>query len=99
MNLKLWQPANYFLGIILVLVIQTSHSQTLKSLVYDFDGLDIGSTDLPEGDYRLNDLVYQIAANPLQASDMLGDRVLKLNLTWNTQNGTFGRGISRSEER
>jgi len=67
----------------------------LKSLVYDFDGLDIGQTNLPEGDYNVNDLSYQVDANPLAANDMNGDRVLKLNLNWNTNYGTFGRGISR----
>lgn len=69
--------------------------QVLKSVVYDFDGLDIGQTDLPEGDYKINDLVYQVAANPLGNSDMLGDRVLQLNLNWSAGNGAFGRGISR----
>jgi hypothetical protein len=71
------------------------NAQVLKSIVYDFDGLDISQTDLPEGDYSVNDLAYSIAANPLTASDMLGDRVLKLNLNWSAGNGVFGRGISR----
>ena len=70
-------------------------AQKLKSIVYDFDGLDIGQVDLPEGDYSVNDLQYHIAANPLAANDMLGDRVLKLDLAWNTNYGAFGRGISR----
>lgn len=69
--------------------------QVVKSIVYDFDGLDIGQTDLPEGDYKINDLTYEVAENPLGNSDMLGDRVLKLNLNWNAGNGAFGRGISR----
>jgi|GEM_PF-2349392 len=73
---------------------QVSFGQ-LKSIVYDFDGLDINQGDLPEGDYGGGDLVYRVAANPLSASDMIGDRVLKLNLNWNTGYGVFGRGISR----
>ena len=67
----------------------------LKSIVYDFDGEDIGQTDLPEGDYGVNDLSYQIAASPLSANDMISDRVLKLNINWSTNYGAFGRGISR----
>ena len=84
------------IGIFLIFISHYSaNGQVLKSLVYDFDGLDIGQTSLPEGDYYLNDLRYQVAANPLASNDMLGDRVLKLNLNWNAGNGTFGRGISR----
>jgi hypothetical protein len=64
-------------------------------MVYDFDGLDIGASDIPEGDYAYGDLSYQVAANPLSASDMLGDRVMKLNLNWNGGYGSFGRGVSR----
>lgn len=67
----------------------------LKAVIYDFDGLDINATDLPEGDYRKSDLTYKVAANPLAANDMVGDRCLKLNLTWNTGNGVFGRSSSR----
>ncbi|MES2590256.1 MAG: glycosyl hydrolase [Bacteroidota bacterium] len=87
---------NFIIRCFLLVVLATAfnaNGQTLKSIVYDFDGLDIGQTDLPEGDYQLNDLNYSIAANPLGESDMLGDRVLQLNL--NAGNGTFGRGISR----
>ncbi|MGQ0827978.1 MAG: glycosyl hydrolase [Bacteroidota bacterium] len=71
------------------------NGQILKSVIYDFDGLTIGQTDLPEGDYGTNDLSYKIAANPLGSNDMLGDRVLQLNLNWNSGTGSFGRGISR----
>ena len=67
----------------------------IKSMVYDFDGLDIGSSNIPEGDYSYGDLNYQIAANPLPSSDMMGDRVLKLNLNWNLNYGSFGRGVTR----
>src|SRR4051812_10663026 len=70
-------------------------AQYLKSIVYDFDGLDIGATTLPEGDYDSYDLTYQVSANPLAANDMLGDRVLKLDLNWNSGQGSFGRGIAR----
>jgi hypothetical protein len=63
--------------------------------VYDFDGLDIGASDIPEGDYAYADLSYHVDANPLSFSDMLGDRVMKLNLNWNTGYGSFGRGVSR----
>jgi hypothetical protein len=70
-------------------------AQILKSIIYDFDGLSIGETDLPEGDYQSNDLSYKVAENPLGNNDMLGDRVLQLNLDYNTGSGTFGRGIFR----
>jgi beta-mannanase len=73
-------------------------AQRLKSVVYDFDGLLVDQVDLPEGDYRKNDLVTKVALNPLAASDMLGDRVLKLNLNWSSGIGVFGRGISRYYE-
>lgn len=85
----------FYLSVLFLSIVFNLSGQVLKSIVYDFDGLDIGQTDLPEGDYKLNDLVYEVAANPLGTSDMLGDRVLKLNLNWNTGNGAFGRGISR----
>lgn len=70
-------------------------AQALKSVIYDMDGLDIGQTDLPEGDYSSGDISYEVATNPLPPSDMLGDRVLQLNANWNSGNGVFGRGVSR----
>src|SRR5690349_11244943 len=70
-------------------------SQVLKSIIYDFDGFDAGSSDLPEGEYKYGDLTYQVALNPLSQSDVLGDRVLQLNLNWSAGYGAFGRGISR----
>ncbi len=77
--------------------ISISFSQTskLKSIIYDFDGLDIGQTDLPDGDYKNFDLSYHVAANPLTASDMLGDRVLQLDLNWSGGTGEFGKGITK----
>jgi hypothetical protein len=76
----------------------TNAFSQLKSMVYDFDGLDIGSSDIPEGDYGYGDLSYQISANPVNANDMIGDRVVKLDLNWNAGYGSFGRGISRYVE-
>jgi hypothetical protein len=70
-------------------------SQQLKSVIYDFDGLDIGQTDLPEGDYKNYDLSYQVAANPLTAGGLLGDRVLRLDLAWSLGKGEFGKGVSK----
>jgi hypothetical protein len=67
----------------------------LKSMVYDFDGLDIGQIDLPEGDYRKYDMQAAVSANPLGQSEMLGDRVLKLVMNWNLGKANFGKGISR----
>jgi hypothetical protein len=81
----------------LVLSIATEaplHAQ-LKTVVYDFEGLPAGLTDLPEGDYKFGDLTYQAAANPLQASDMLGDGVLKIDINWSVNYGAFGRGTTR----
>lgn len=67
----------------------------LKSIVYDFDGLDIGATDIPEGEFKFGDLSYEIAATDMGRNDMVGDRCLKLALSWNSGTGSFGRGISR----
>ncbi|MDQ3047270.1 MAG: T9SS type A sorting domain-containing protein [Bacteroidota bacterium] len=72
-----------------------SQINTLKSVVYDFDGLDIGSVNLPDGDYRNNDLFYQVSATPFASSEVLGDRTLELNINWSVGNGEFGKGISR----
>jgi beta-mannanase len=66
--------------------------------VYDFDGFDIGQSSLPEGDYSYGDLTYEIVANPLSASDMIGDRALKLNINWLNGYAAFGRGTSRYVE-
>lgn len=84
-----------FFLLLLYILTSSAYAQLLKSVVYDFDGLDLNQTNLPEGDYHLNDLSYAVAANPLAQSDMLGDRVLKLSLNWNAGFGSFGRGISR----
>src|SRR4051812_14514963 len=65
------------------------------SIIYDFDGLNIGQTDLPDGDYYNNDLKYSVAANPLAANEVIGDRVLKLNLNWDTGSGEFGKAANR----
>lgn len=67
----------------------------LKSIVYDFDGLDLGASDLPEGDYQMGDLTGSISANPLPPSDMIGDRCFHLTLKGGTGSGSFGRGIAR----
>ncbi len=74
---------------------QVTGQNYLKSIVYDFDGLTINQTDLPEGDYKYGDLSYKVVANPLKKSDMLGDRVLELDLNWNSGEGDFGKGMSR----
>ncbi len=89
---------NLFARLLFVVLLTTrtsSPAQVLKSVIYDLDGLDIGQSDLPEGDYSWGDISYQAVANPLPPSDMLGDRVLQVNLNWNTGTGVFGRGISR----
>lgn len=90
-----YQPNFLFMLIFFCLLKFNIHAQILKSVVYDFEGFDIGQTSLPEGDYSYGDLSHQIVANPLTASDMLGDRVLKLNINWVNGYGAFGRGISR----
>jgi len=95
-NLKnqFFQKAFTFFCIYLICSIGTCNGQ-LKSMVYDFDGQDINQNNLPEGDYSFGDLTYNISTDPLTPNDMLGDRVLKLNLNWNSGFGSFGRGISR----
>ncbi|MCW3078332.1 MAG: glycoside hydrolase family 26 [Bacteroidetes bacterium] len=67
----------------------------LKSIIYDFDGLNIGETDLPDGDYKNNDMSYSADASPLPYSDVIGDRVLKLNMNWQTGFGEFGKAAMR----
>jgi beta-mannanase len=84
----------YFIAIA-CLGISVLHGQILKSIVYDFDGFELNQTNLPEGDYSYGDLSYSINNNPLQQSDMIGDKVLKLELNWNSGYGAFGRGISK----
>jgi hypothetical protein len=70
-------------------------SSLLKSVLFDFDGLTVGDTDLPDGDFGSNDLQYEIAENPAGENDMLGDRVLKLQLNWQSGSGVFGKATSR----
>jgi hypothetical protein len=67
----------------------------LKSVVCDFDGLNINQTTLPDGAYNGNDLNWRVAANPLGSNDMLVDRVLEISLAWNTGHGEFGKTINR----
>jgi hypothetical protein len=67
----------------------------LKWIVYDFDGLNAGQQDLPDGDYRYGDLSYKVAYNPFGHSDMLGDRVLQIDLNWSGGMGEFGKSTSR----
>lgn len=73
----------------------SAQSSLLKSVIYDFDGLDLGQTNLPDGDYKNFDLSYKVSADPLSAGGILGDRVLELDLNWQTGKGEFGKGISR----
>jgi hypothetical protein len=79
----------------LFFAVKAEASPALKFDIYDFDGLDIGQTDLPDGDFRNGDLTYAISANPLGASEMLGDRCLKLNLNWQSGRGEFGKALLR----
>lgn len=85
---------NLWIALVFILHLSTK-AQVLKSIVYDLDGLDIGATDLPEGDYHSGDLTYQVNASPLSFNDMIADRVLQVNLNWSSGMGVFGRGISR----
>jgi beta-mannanase len=80
---------------IFVVLSGSGHAQLLKSVIYDFDGLNAGQVDLPEGDYSSGDLTRSVEPSPLPPADMIGDRVLKLNLNWQSGHGLFGRGISR----
>ncbi|MCW3077160.1 MAG: glycoside hydrolase family 26 [Bacteroidetes bacterium] len=67
----------------------------LKSIIYDFEGQDIGQVDLPEGDYHKFDIQSSVAQNPLGTSPMLGSRVLRAAMTWSLNKGQFGKGVSR----
>lgn len=84
-----------FTFLLLNLAFHLSLQSQMKSIVYDFDGLDIGATDLPDGDFRNNDLTYFAAPNPLAQSDVIGDRVLRLDLNWSAGIGEFGKSTNR----
>jgi hypothetical protein len=84
----------YYLSVAILLSVPV-YSQSLKSIIYDFEGFDLNSSFLPEGDYNYGDLVHSVAANPLSPSGILGDRVLEMKINWNAGYGAFGRGISR----
>jgi hypothetical protein len=73
----------------------SNSSSFLKFIVYDFDGFDYGQNDLPDGDFRNGDLQYEVAGNPTQSGDMLGDRVLKINMWWNSGYGEFGKSTRK----
>ncbi|MCE3225914.1 MAG: glycoside hydrolase family 26 [Bacteroidetes bacterium] len=86
---------SFIISILFILCLNIHRAQVLKSVIYDFDGFDAGATSLPEGEYSFGDLSYSAEANPITTNDMLGDRVLKMNLNWAAGYGAFGRGISR----
>lgn len=87
---------NLILFLVLFFSVSPLHAQDrLKWVIYDFDGLNLGQTDLPDGDFRGGDLSYQVAANPVGNSDMLGDRVLQLDLNWSGGTGNFGKTNGR----
>lgn len=81
----------FFISVYLPLVCKAQ----LKAVIYDFEGLDIGQVDLPEGDYRQYDLQTFVSSNPLGESQMLGQQVLRLDLNWKIGKGVFGKGISK----
>ena len=70
-------------------------STLLKSVIFDFDGLTVNDNDLPDGDFGSYDLNYSVADNPTGENAMLGDRVLKLHLDWQSGIGVFGKATSR----
>jgi hypothetical protein len=70
-------------------------SASLISVVYDFDGLTVGQTDLPDGDFGNGDLRYEVSPNPAAASDVLVDRVVKLTCNWSSGQGVFGKATMR----
>ena len=72
---------------LLLFDLATAQTGSLKAVIFDFDGLDIGQTNLPDGDYKNYDLTYQITASPLPANDVISDRVLRLDLSWATGKG------------
>jgi hypothetical protein len=72
-----------------------SQTPLLKYIVYDFDGLNTGEVNLPDGDFKNTDLNYWVETSPLAASEVIGDRVLKLNLTWSAGIGEFGKTLNR----
>lgn len=81
--------------ICLLIIFSLQSRGQLKSVIYDFDGLTTGSNDLPDGDYRNNDLNYSVDGNPLAYSDVISDRVLKLDMNWQAGLGEFGKATMR----
>ena len=91
------RPGAVVFAVLLWLLALHLPAQQIKSIIYDFDGFDLGATAIPEGDYSYGDLTYKIAA-PGVTSPVLGDRCLQLDIAWNAGYAAFGRGISRFVE-
>ena len=88
----------FFTTLFLCFAINLELRSQLKSVIYDFDGLDINSTNLPDGPFKNGDLNFFVSANPLPASDVIGDRVLRLDLNWSSGAGEFGKSANRFVE-
>jgi hypothetical protein len=72
-----------------------AQSVSLKSILYDFEGMDAGISQLPEGDYSYGDLSYRVVPNPLGYSGMPGRQSLELTIAWKAGYGAFGKGVTR----
>jgi hypothetical protein len=81
--------------IFLAMSLGAQNPPSLKSVIHDFEGLDIGQTQMPDGIYRYGDLSCRVAANPLGYTGMTGDRSAELTITWAAGYAAFGRGITR----
>ena len=71
---------NLFLSLLLIPFISSLAFGQLKYVIYDFEGLNIGQSSLPGEAYRAFDMFHRIAVNPLDQSDMLGERMLQLDI-------------------
>lgn len=90
---------NSLLSILFIALFSGLHSQShLISIMYDFDGMDIGQSSMPDGGFGNGDLHYSAVPNPLGASDVLGDRVVNLHFNWQSGYGEFGKACKRFVE-
>ncbi len=84
----------FFLLVLCFPVLLATGQPALKSILYDFEGLDIGLENIPGGAYSYGAVSQQVVANPNGYSDMLGSRCALISVNWNVNWGAFGESNS-----
>lgn len=79
-------------------VLITSGRSSLKSILYDFEGMNIGLQNIPWGAYSYGAVSLKIVSNPEGYSDMMGSRCAQVDVNWAVNWGAFGKGNSRYVE-